>query len=139
MPCVSSLLVLSTSESVESANDVVRELVEVVFRRGEGARSLGGREDAVMMSSTSCLSNLVIFATESHLLCCFLTLLNPSAFHDRTQHTAASIRTDIRARRGSSISAAWLNARLQLASVAGIVRMLSTSYKSCRYLVLFYS
>jgi len=70
MPCVSSLLVLSTSDSVESANDVVRELVEVVFRRGEGARSLGGREDAVMMSSTRGVSNLVIFATESHLLCC---------------------------------------------------------------------
>ena len=111
MLCVSSLLVLSTSDSVESANDVVRELVEVVFCRGEGARSLGGREDAVMISSTSCLSNLVIFATDSHLLRCFLTLLNPSAFHDRTQHIAASIRTDIRARRGSSISAAWLNAR----------------------------
>ena len=117
----------------------MRELVEVVFRRGEGARSLGGREDAVMMSSTSCLSNLAIFATESHLLRCFLTLLNPSAFHNQTQHITASIRTDIRARRGLSISAAWLNARLQSALVAGIVRILSASCESCRYLVLFCS
>ena len=93
MLCVSSLLVLSTLDSVELANNVIRELVEVVFCRGEGAQSLGGREDAVMMSSTRCFSNLVIFATKSHLLYCFLTLLNPSAFHDRTQHIAASIRT----------------------------------------------
>jgi len=56
------------------------------------------------MSSACIVSNLVIFATESHSLRSVLTFSKPSASHEHTQQIVASIITKIRERRGSSKS-----------------------------------